>query len=145
MGGVGAIIWFIGSLVLAGLELAVGEFTLLMLAGAALATAGVSLAGVPVWAEFATFAVSAFALLFFLKPALQRRLNKPAALDTSVRSLVGKQAVVLEDVTGASGQIRLDGSIWSARSMDPAHTFTEGQHVSVVRIDGATAVVWAEP
>lgn len=144
MVGVGAIIWFIGSLVLAGLELAVGEFTLLMLAGAALATAGVSLIGVPVWVEFATFAVSAFALLFFLRPALKRRLHKPAALDTSVRALVGKNAVVLEDVTGAGGQVRLDGSIWSARSMDPAHTFTEGEHVNVISIDGATAVVWKE-
>lgn len=142
--GVGAIIWFIGSLVLAGLELAVGEFTLLMLAGAALATAGVSLIGVPVWVEFATFAASAFTLLFFLRPALKRRLHKPAALDTSVRALVGKNAVVLEDVTGAGGQIRLDGSIWSARSMDPAHSFTEGEHVNVISIDGATAVVWKE-
>ncbi|NLZ58238.1 MAG: NfeD family protein [Corynebacterium sp.] len=141
---VGAIIWFIGALVLAGLELAVGEFTLLMLAGAALATAGVSLAGVPIWAEFLTFAVSAFGLLFFLRPALKRRLHKPAALDTSVRALVGENAVVLEAVTGSSGQIRLDGSIWSARSMDPYHTFHEGDHVAVIRIDGATAVVWKD-
>lgn len=140
----GAIIWFIGALVLAGLELAVGEFTLLMLAGAALATAGVSLVGVPVWAEFATFAVSAFALLFFLRPALKRRLYKPAALDTSVRALVGKSAVVLEDVTGTAGQVRLDGSIWSARSMDPDYTFREGDHVNVISIDGATAVVWRD-
>lgn len=139
---VGAIIWFISALVLAGLELAVGEFTLLMLAGAALATAGVSLAGVPVWAEFLTFAISAFGLLFFLRPALKRRLHKPAALDTSVRALVGEEAVVLEDVSGSGGQIRLDGSIWSARSMDPDHTFREGDHVAVIRIDGATAVVW---
>ncbi len=129
---------------LAGLELAVGEFTLLMLAGAALATAGVSLIGVPVWAEFLTFAASAFALLFFLRPALKRRLHKPAALDTSVRALVGKNAVVLEEVSGVGGQVRLDGSIWSARSMDPSHTFKEGDHVSVISIDGTTAVVWKD-
>ncbi len=144
MGRVGAIIWFIGALVLAGLELAVGEFTLLMLAGAALATAGVSLVGVPVWAEFAAFAVSAFALLFFLRPALKRRLHKPAVLDTSPQALLGSRVEVLEEITATGGQVRMDGSIWSARSMDPAYTFAEGEHVNVISIDGATAVVWKE-
>lgn len=144
VGQVGAIIWFIGALVLAGLELAVGEFTLLMLAGAALTTAGVSLLGVPVWVEFATFGVSAVALLLLVRPALKRRLHKPATLDTSTRALVGKHALVLEEINAHGGQIRLDGSIWSARSIDPSHTFAEGEQVSVVNIDGATAVVWKQ-
>ena len=45
----GTIVWFIGALVLAGLELAAGEFTFLMLAAGALAATGTSLAGVPEW------------------------------------------------------------------------------------------------
>lgn len=141
----GAIIWFIGALILAGLELAVGEFTLLMLGGAALATAGVSSFGVPVWVEFLTFAVSSVALLFFLRPALKRRLITPAVLDTSPQALLGSTAVVLEDIGEQGGQIRMDGSIWSARSLDPSHTFHEGESVHVISIDGATAVVWKQP
>jgi len=141
---VGAIIWFIGALVLAGLELAVGEFTLLMLGGAALFTAGVSLIGVPLWAELLSFALASLALLLFLRPALKKRLHKPAALDTSIKALIGHRAEVLEDITAHKGQIRLDGSIWSARSLDPAHTFEQGEFVSVISIDGATAVVWKE-
>ncbi|MFP7365747.1 NfeD family protein [Corynebacterium callunae] len=140
----GAIIWFIGALVLAGLELAVGEFTLLMLGAAALLTAGVSLAGVPIWAELLSFALFSGALLFFLRPALKRRLHKPAALDTSIKALIGHSAEVLEDITTTQGQIKLDGSIWSARSLDPAHTFEAGDIVNVVSFDGATAVVWKE-
>ena len=144
MGHVGAIVWFIAALVLAGLELAVGEFTLLMLAGAALAAAGVSLAGAPLWGSVIAFAVSAFALLVFLRPYLKRRLHQPKALDTSVNALIGSSAVVIDPVAAHGGQIRLDGSIWSARSLDPSHTFAEGEHVSVISIDGATAVVWKE-
>ena len=140
----GAIIWFIGALVLAGLELAVGEFTLLMLGGAALATAGVALIGVPVWAEFVTFAVASAALLMFIRPAIRKRLLKPKILDSSPRALVGHRAEVLEDVGATSGQVRLDGSIWSARSMDPTHTFAEGEIVSVIDIQGTTAIVWKE-
>lgn len=140
----GAIVWFIAALVLAGLELAVGEFTLLMLAGAALAAAGVSLAGAPLWGSVVAFTVAAFALLVFLKPVLRRRLEAPKTLDTSPQALVGATAVVIEPIEAHGGQVRLDGSIWSARSLDPTHTFAEGERVSVISIDGATAVVWKE-
>lgn len=140
----GAIIWFIAALVLAGLELAVGEMTLLMLAGGALAAAGVSLAGAPLWASVVAFAVASFGLLVFLRPFLRRRLQAPKTLDTSVRALVGSTAEVISPVRGHSGQVRLDGSIWSARSLDPDTTFAEGERVTVIDIDGATAVVWKE-
>lgn len=141
----GAIIWFIAALVLAGLELAVGEFTLLMLAGGALAAAGVSLVGAPLWGSALAFAVVSVGLLVFLRPALKKRLHKPMVLDTSAKALVGNNAEVLEPVDGGAGQIRLDGSIWSARSMDPSHTFAVGERVTVISIDGSTAVVWKEP
>ncbi|ANE04058.1 NfeD family protein [Corynebacterium crudilactis] len=140
----GAIIWFIGALVLAGLELAVGEFTLLMLGGAALATAGVALIGVPLWAEFITFAVASAALLLFIRPMIRKRLLKPQVLDSSPRALVGHRAEVLEDVDSSGGMVRLDGSIWSAKSIDPTHTFVEGEFVSVIDIQGTTAIVWKE-
>ena len=72
----------------------------------------------------------------------RRRLHGPKALDTSQQALVGAAAEVLEDVGARGGQIRLDGSIWSARSMDPSETFTRGEEVHVIDIDGPTAVVW---
>lgn len=140
----GALIWFLGALVLAGLELLAGEFTLLMLATAALATAGVALGDVPLWVEVATFGVSSVLLLVFLKPVLKRHLHKPAALDTSPRALVGQSAEVLEPIDGDNGQVRLDGSIWSARSLDPATRFEAGEKVNVANFDGPTAIVWKE-
>ncbi len=140
----GAIIWFIAALVLASLELAVGEFTLLMLAGGALAAAGVSVVGAPVWLSVVTFAITSIGLIVFLRPYLKRRLHRPKALDTSVTALVGEKAEVLETVEGAEGQVRLDGSIWSARALDPSQSFAVGERVTVISIDGATAVVWKE-
>ena len=140
----GAIIWFIAALVLAGLELAVGEFTLLMLAGGALAAAGVSLAGAPLWGSVLAFVITSLGLLVFLRPFLKRRLHKPQVLDTSTSALVGHTAEVLETVEASGGQVRLDGSIWSARSLDPTHTFAAGERVTVISIDGTTAVVWKE-
>lgn len=140
----GALIWFVAALLLATGEMLAGEFTMLMLAGAALTTAGVALADVPLWAEVVVFAVSALLLLMFLKPYLNRHLTSRLVLDTSPKALEGQQAEVLELVTGTGGQVRLDGSIWSARSLVPTETFAPGEHVKVIEIDGATAVVWKE-
>lgn len=140
--GVGALIWFIAALVLACLELAAGEFTLLMLAGGAAVGGVVEWAGAPTWAAIVAFGLAAGALIMFLRPYLRRRLHGPKALDTSPEALVGSVAEVLEDVNAQAGQIRLDGSIWSARSMDPTVSFSRGEHVHVIDIDGPTAVVW---
>lgn len=140
----GALIWFVAAVAFALFELAVGEFTLLMLAGAALATTGVALLGVPVWAEIATFAGSSVLLLAFLRPVLKKRLSKPLQVDNHPRALVGSSAVVIDPVGPDGGQIRLDGSIWTARSLDPDVTFAEGERVSVANIDGPIAVVWKE-
>lgn len=143
--GVGALVWFVAAAVLAGLELAAGEFTFLMIGAGALTAAGFSLAGIPLWAEVAVFVVSSAAFWFFLRPYLHRRFNVPGAFDDSPRALVGARAEVLEDITPSGGQVRLDGSIWSARALDPAEVIPAGQHVTVSDIDGPVAVVWKEP
>ena len=137
MGAVGALIWLIAGIALIGLELAVGELTFLMLGLAALATAGVAMFHVPLSIELIIFAL-------FLNPLLRRHLTHAPALDTSPAALTGATAEVLEPVGAHAGQVRLDGSIWSARSLDPAHNFSVGERVSVVTIDGTTAVVWKE-
>ncbi|MBC3185543.1 NfeD family protein [Corynebacterium sp. zg-331] len=139
------IAWFIAALALAGLELAVGEFTLLMLSGGALAASGIALIGAPLWGQVLAFALVSLGLLFFVKPLLRRRMQVPLTLDTSADALVGHTAEVIETVhASAGGQVRLDGSIWSATSDDPHASYSEGEHVTVMRIDGPTAIVWKE-
>lgn len=140
----GVLIWLIAGIILVSLELAVGELTLLMLGIAALGTAGIALFDVPLWAEIISFAVLSFTSLFFLKPVIRRRLHKGPVLDTSIQSLIGSTAEVLETVGRTTGQVRLDGSIWSARSFDPNAQFEIGDLVQVMTIDGTTAIVQKE-
>lgn len=121
-----------------------GEFTLLMLGTAALATAGVALFDVPLWVELATFGGASALLLVFLRPVLKKRMSTPHRLDASPRALVGETAQVLEKIDRHGGQVRLEGSVWSARSLDPDVTFEEGDVVHVANIDGPTAIVWKE-
>ena len=92
----GVFIWLIAALVLACGELAIGDFTLLMLAGGALAAAGVSLARVPTWVEVVVFGVTSIGMIFSLRPMLRKRLLTAPTLDTSVQALVGATAPVIE-------------------------------------------------
>lgn len=140
----GALIWFIVAAILAVLELAVGEMTLLMIAAGALTTSAVALAGVPLAVEVVAFAASSLAFWLFLRPPLRKRLDSPKVLDETPRALVGQTAEVVEPIVGGKGQVRLEGSLWSARSLDPAEEIPAGRTVTVYDIDGPVAVVWKE-
>ena len=140
----GALIWFIVAAGFALLELGVGELTLLMLAAGALTTSGVALFGVSLAAEVAVFIGSSLLFWFFLRPRLRERMEKPLVLDETPRALVGSRAEVVEDISPGGGQVRFDGSLWSARALDPAKTIPAGSHVTVYDIDGPVAVVWKE-
>ncbi len=52
---------------------------------------------------------------------------------------------MLAKVTQDGGRVRLNGAEWSARAIDPKQDLPAGTRVSVVAIDGATAVVWQDP
>lgn len=140
----GALVWFAAAALLAALELAVGELTLLMLAAGALTTAVAALAGISLTAEVVVFAVASAGFWFFLRPYLRRRLDSPPVYDESPRALVGSQAQVVEEVTGSTGQVLIDGSLWSARCLDPGETIAPGERATVSAIDGPVAVVWKE-
>ena len=68
-------------------------------------------------------------------------LNRPAVL-MNTEALEGRPAVVTEQVDAHDGRVKIGGDVWSARTMDPTQVLEPGTHVTVVEIDGATAVVW---
>ncbi|ART70253.1 MULTISPECIES: NfeD family protein [Mycobacterium] len=137
------LIWLIVALGLAGAEALTGDMFLLMLAGGALAATGSSaLLDWPVWADGAVFLVVSVLLLVLVRPALRRRLLSGHGLPDPVQALEGKSALVLDRVARHEGQVKLDGEVWTARPLNDDDVFEPGDHVTVVKIDGATAVVF---
>jgi membrane protein implicated in regulation of membrane protease activity len=135
-----AVIWLIFALGLAGAEALTGDMFLLMLSGGALAAAGSSwLLHIPTLADGAVFLVL---LLLLVRPALRRRLTPPKAITTGVDALEGKRALVLDRVAHDEGQVKLDGQVWTARPLNDGDVFEPGEQVTVMHINGATAVVW---
>jgi membrane protein implicated in regulation of membrane protease activity len=139
-----AVIWLIAGLALISAEVLVGEFTLLMLGGGALAAAGASflVEGNPL-VGVGVFAVASVLLLLAVRPTLRRRLER--GLDHNGvmhhRALVGGTGLVVKQVDGHSGQVKIGGDLWSARSLDGHHVIEPGAKVTIMDITGATALV----
>lgn len=137
-----ALLWLIFALVLAGAEALTGHMFLVMLGGGALAAALTSwLLDSPVWVDGAVFLVVSVLLLVVVRPPLRRRLT-PDVPRLGIEALEGKTALVLERVARDNGQVKLDGQVWTARPLDENDVYEPGEPVTVMQIDGATAVVF---
>ena len=80
-------------------------------------------------------------LLVLVRPALRRQFLSGTGLPEPAKALEGKSALVLDRVARHEGQVKLDGEVWTARPFNDDDVYEPGDHVTVVHIDGATAVV----
>ncbi len=136
-------IWFAGAVALSIAEALGGEFVLLMLGGAALLTAGVSIF-VPDnlwWVQLIVFAISSVALVVGARPALLRKFNSSPSIPSNVDAVIGSTATVVSTVDSDGGQVKIGGEVWSAVGMDGHRPLPPGTPVTVVEVRGATAVV----
>ena len=139
----GALLWLVAGLILVGAETLSGDLILLMLAGGALSAAGVSaVLDPPLWVDGVVFALVSLLLLFAVRPVARRHMFTRPRLATNTEALVGRQALVIAPVDERSGQVKFGGEVWSARAATPGDHFGEGESVTVLEIDGPTAVVW---
>ena len=141
-----ALIWLVVALGLAAAEALTGDMFLLMLSGGALAAAGSGwLFNTPLWADGAVFLAVSLLLLVLVRPTLRRRLTAGIGLPEPVKALEGRHALVLDRIDRHRGQVRLDGEVWTARPLNEDDVYQPGDQVTVMHIDGATAVVWRTP
>jgi membrane protein implicated in regulation of membrane protease activity len=136
------LLWLIAAVGLAGAEALTGDLFLLMLSGGALAAVGSSLLVDNYVLDGVVFLVVALLLLVLVRPVLRRRFAEGTGLPEPMKALEGKSALVLDRVGRHEGQVKLDGQVWTARPLDDDDVFEPGDHVTVMHIDGATAVVY---
>lgn len=137
--------WLALALGLGAVEAATVDLIFLMLAGGAVAGAVASAFGVGLPFQIIAAVVVATALLGLVRPQIARRMlgGDPPALGSAAH--VGAKAVVLEVVTARDGLIKLSGQPWSARAAQDEGPIAAGRTVTVVAIEGATAIVTLPP
>ena len=137
------LIWAIAAVLLSvGEILTPGMFFLGPVALAAVAAAAVALLGVGVAFQLLAFIIGSIATVAFLRPIDKRQLHMPAALRTGTAALEGTKAVVLQRVDVNGGRVRIGGEEWSARAYMEDQVLEPGTRVEVVKIEGATALVY---
>jgi membrane protein implicated in regulation of membrane protease activity len=125
-------IWFV-----VGAALMAGE---LLVTAAILGPIGLAAFGAGIVAAFdassevqiAAFIVFTLLSLVFARPIAKRHLvAPPPEYRTNAPALVGEEALVLHQVDRDSGQVKVGGDVWSARSVDPQDVFEPGERVVV--------------
>jgi membrane protein implicated in regulation of membrane protease activity len=137
------IVWLIVAAVLGVAELLTMTFAFGLIAAAAVVAGVVGAFHIGLPIQLAAFVVAAGAGLGFVRPIAIRHIKQPPALRTGVAALVGRSAIVLEEVNEHSGRVRIDGEEWSSRPyLDESLVIPVGAKVDVMQIKGATALVY---
>ena len=139
----GLALWLIAAVLLAiGELLTPGLFFLGPVALAAVGAAVTAGIGGGIVLELIVFIAVSVASLALLRPIARRHIHMPAALRTGAAALEGTKAVVLQRVDANGGRVRIGGEEWSARAYMEDGVYEPGARVEVVKIEGATALVY---
>ena len=137
--------WLAATILLGVAELFSLDLVLLMLAvgtGVGVLTA---LLGLPFVVQVLAAIATSVAMLALVRPSVAKRLQSGPELRLGHDALVGRQGVVVHEVTPDGGRIRIGGDQWSALPYDGITTIKEGARVDVLQIKGATAYVHPVP
>jgi membrane protein implicated in regulation of membrane protease activity len=136
------IIWLIIAAVLGAAEMLTATLAFGLVAIGALVAAVAGAAGGNAPVQFGAFVLASALGLGVVRPFAMRHIKQPPLLRTGTAALVGRSAIVLEEVTDHSGRVRIGGEVWSSRSYDETLTIPVGAKVDVLQIEGATALVY---
>src|SRR5215207_7773350 len=130
--------WLALAVALGAAELLSLDLILLMLAVGCITGA----LGAAVILQVLVAGVASIAMLAAVRPNLIKHLHSGPELQLGHGKLVGRQAVVTEDVTAHTpGRVKLAGEIWTAQPYDDSLTIKAGETVDVLAMKGATVYV----
>lgn len=137
--------WFVW-LVIAGIftivEIATVGFFIIWFGVAAVLTALFSLFMPEAYmVQVVVWAITSVLLVLFTKKFTDK--IKPETTATNVYSIIGKRAIVTTAINNenGTGQVKVDGDVWAARTENYDETISVGEHVEILRIDGVKVIV----
>lgn len=136
------IIW-LAVFVLALLIEAIGpEIVSVWFAGGALVSLIISfIPGVEWWIQVIVFAVVSAALLVFIRPFLAKALKRET-VNSNADTMVGKKGIIVAKVEETeSGEVNVDGVIWTAIATKDGLVIDKDSRVKVMAVSGNKLVV----
>ena len=135
-------IWLGITVVAAIVEAAVPALVSVWFVPGGLAALVASLFGAPLWLQVALFLVVSGAALILTRP-LVKRIQSRKTISTNADMVLGKTALVTEEINNLLGAGRVTGLGTSllARSADPESVIPSGEKVIVEKIEGVKLIV----
>lgn len=135
-----------------GIALAIAEaftatFLIVFFSVGALAAAGAAWLGAPLLVQVIVFAVVSGLSVGALRPIVLRHARpalESGETPIGMEAIEGSRGTVLEEVDADRGMIKIDGEIWQARSFDGNEKYLPGERVRILKVKGATAIVWRD-
>lgn len=137
----GSIAWIALAVLFAIIEaVTLGINTIWFAIGAVVASI-VAYIGGGILAQIIVFLAVSILLLYFTRPLAVKKL-KIGSEKTNVDTLPGQNALVISDITQYNtGQVKVQGQIWTAISEGIEETLKQGETVSIIRVEGVKLIV----
>ena len=105
----------------------------------------IAMCGGPLWLQWLCFVVVSGLMLAFTRPLAVKYL-KPKKVATNVDALAGREGKVVTEIQPiqGTGQVKVDGQIWSAKVENTDVNLPVGSLVEVLRVEGVKLVVRAK-
>ena len=135
-----ACFWLVLTILLLAAEASTVTLISLWFAAGALTAMVISFFG-PIWLQITAFLAVSVVLLTALRP-LVRKYITPKVTKTNIDSIIGSAGLVTAPIDNltATGQVKLNGMEWSARSTT-GEVIEAGTKVTVDRIEGVKVFV----
>lgn len=133
--------WIIAIVAFISIEAATIQLVSIWFMGGALAGMIAAMCGLGFVWQFGLFVAVSALLLAIFRPILRKKLT-PKRTRTNADRLIGREALVTEPIDDlrATGAVRVDGVLWTARSETGAN-IPENAVVTITRIEGAKLFV----
>ena len=137
--------WLILFVVLLIIEICTMGLTTIWFAGGALVAFVMGIIGFGTTVQMIGFLIVSVLLLVMTRPIALKYFNKERQ-KTNAESLIGQQALVLEDVDTlhARGLVEVNGQEWSAKTDDPEGFIKKNMVVVIDGIQGVKLIVRAK-
>lgn len=134
------VVWIALIIIFAVLEALTMGLTTIWFAGAALIALLAAMVGFSVPVQIGVFLISSALLIYFTKPLAKNFLHIGSE-KTNVEAVIGLDGPVLKGIERyATGQVKINGQIWTALSED-GEPIEVGAKVLVVAVEGVKLIV----
>ena len=136
-----AIFWLVAMVIFIAAEAMTVSLVSIWFAVGALAAMACALCHGPLWLQIGLFVVVSGGCLVFTRKKVQSKFNENRQ-KTNADRIIGHRGVVLEEIDDqrAVGTVKVDGSIWSARSKSGA-VIPKDAEVTILAIEGVKVIV----